>query len=154
MSNVAPQFHTRFNGQPGVWRLLETHVRSMLDERREFQLFAGTLFLDDVEVRKIGRKDAPETWHISVQHGFFKIVIDPAREQAIGFLFDHPGDLASGCNIDDASIDGPADCIRDINQIEAATGLHFFAAFSNSKRQRLLQASTAATWSTWIGGED
>ena len=87
-------------------------------------------------------------------HGFFKIVIDPAREQAIGFLFDHAGDLATNCNIDDASVDGPADCIRDINQIEAATGLHFFAVFSNAKRQRLLQASTAVTWSTWIGGED
>ena len=26
-------------------------------------------------------------------HGFFKIVLDPAREQAIGFLFDHAGGL-------------------------------------------------------------
>jgi DNA/RNA endonuclease G (NUC1) len=154
MSNIAPQFHTRFNGQPGVWWLLETHVRSMLDHGREFQLFAGTIFLDDVEVRKIGRKDAPETWDIGVPHGFFKIVIDPAREQAIGFLFDHAGDLASGCNIDDASVAGPAHCIRDITQIEAATGLKFFAAFSNAKRQRLLKGSTPATWSTWIGRED
>jgi len=155
LSNIAPQFHTRFNGQPGVWWLLETDVRSMLDDGREFQIFAGTVFLDGVEVQKIGDQTLSRSeWRIGVPHGFFKVIVDPMREEAVGFLFDHAGDLEKGCNIGEPGVEWPSACIVRIQDIEAATGLKFFRKFNNAKKLRLHQSSTKQTWFNWMNTED
>ena len=73
LSNIAPQFHVRFNGPPGVWWQLETDVRNLVDDGNEYQLFAGTVFIEGEDVRKIGnRKNDDSTWKIGVPHGFLQ----------------------------------------------------------------------------------
>lgn len=121
----------------------------MLDAGKEFQFFAGTVFLDGVEVQEIGNRDRnPSSWRIDVANGFFKIVIDTNRMEAVGFLFDHQGDLAKGCDIDSGQF--PSDCIVPIEDVEAATGLSFFQDLREPDATRLRDASRRSTWFDWV----
>jgi len=148
MSNIAPQCHNRFNGSPGMWWQLETDVRAMVDNGAVFNVFAGTIFLENTEVMKISdRKSDPDNWDIGTPHGYFKVVIDPLRKEAVGFLFNHSSDLAKGCNIDTAK--WPSNCIRPIEDIEALTGLTFFSSLNKNQNKRLREASRKETWRNW-----
>jgi DNA/RNA endonuclease G (NUC1) len=61
-------------------------------------------------VIKIGDRDELESeWIIAVPHGFFKVIIDPARQEAIAFLFDHDGAIPDGCSMNSTL----SDCIVD-----------------------------------------
>ena len=152
MSNIAPQYHDAFNGRPGVWWQLETDIRGLVDNGSEFQVFAGTVFLQDENVEMIGDRDLdPSKWDIGVPHGFFKVVDDVDRREAVGFLFDHAGDLKHGCDIRDrVNVNWPSDCIVAIDRIEAATGLEFFPNLANRRDQALRAASTKETWLEWL----
>jgi endonuclease G len=149
LSNIAPQYHGRFNGYPGLWWQLESLVRTLVDDGNEYHLFAGTVFLEDVAVQKVGDLESdPSAWSIGVPHGFFKLVIDVQRNEAVGFLFDHGADLADGCDIDVATL--PYQCVATIEQIESATGLDFFRELRSGEQQLLSESSNASTWFDWI----
>lgn len=151
MSNIAPQYHNRFNGQPGLWWLLETDVRGLVDAGRNLHIFAGSIFVDGVDVQRIGDRDASErSWKIGVPHGFFKVVIDVGREEAVGFMFSHAAPVQGACDIDDADTLWPSACVVTIDAIEDATGLEFFSALTQDENQRLRAASTKATWVRWV----
>lgn len=148
MANIAPQYHNRFNGSPGVWWQLETDVRDMIDQGKEFQVFAGSIFIKDKQVQKIGnRKKKERNWNIGVPHGFFKVVIDTNRDETVAFLFDHQADIPDGCNIDQAS--WPSECIVSIEEVEQATGLSFFSELTQKTNNRLRKSSNETTWSEW-----
>lgn len=150
MPNIAPQFHNRFNGSPGVWWLLETDIRHMVDGNRQFQVIAGSVFAD-ADVRFIGNRSQSESdWRIGVPHGFFKIVIDPASRAAVGFLFDHDADIDGGCDID--VVTWPSQCIVSIERIEAVTGLSFFGTLPEEDARLLRAASNTDTWMRWVRG--
>lgn len=149
MSNIAPQFHKRFNGAPGVWWALEAIVRNMLDDGIEFNIFAGTIFVEKYPVDKIGPKHKSERYRkIGVPHGFFKLIINTDREEAVAFLFDHSLDLENGCDIDD--IRWPTECIVTVEKIEELTGLKFFQALNSDKSHRLRKSSSIETWKSWV----
>jgi DNA/RNA endonuclease G (NUC1) len=152
MSNIAPQYHDLFNGQPGVWYLLETDVRNMIEDGKEFQEIAGSIFVEALPVEKIGDRDEDSsTWNIGVPHGFFKIVVNVDRQEAVGFLFDHSGDVPNGCDIHDKqNVAWPSACIVPIEQIESATGLKFFPDLTATANQRLRKTSTKETWMEWL----
>ena len=148
MTNVAPQYHKRFNGSPGVWWQLETDMRMMLDNGHEFYVFAGTVFLENKEVMNIGnRKEDPDAWDIGVPHGYFKMIIDPIKNEVVAFLFDHADDLNKGCNIDIAK--WPSNCIVDVSDIESITGLKFFSELNKGLSDRLRNSSNQKTWMNW-----
>lgn len=150
MSNIAPQYHNKFNGQPGVWWLLEADERQMVDDGREFNIFAGTIFLPGIPIERIGdRRKAPSTWKIGVPHGFFKLIIDTQRQEAIAFLFDHAGDLDKGCNITDTTR-LPSECIVLIEDLEKVSGLKFFTTLNHDKNARLRNSSNKTNWFDWI----
>ncbi len=148
MINIAPQYHDRFNGQPGVWWKLETDVRQMIDDGRSFNVLAGSVFKNDQAIQKIGPINDDTQWDISVPHGYFKIVVDVENLSAVGFLFDHQGDLAKGCDID--QINWPSECVRPINDIEEATGLRFFPNLTNPENELLRATSNKGTWFRWL----
>lgn len=149
LSNITPQFHRRFNGESGLWYQLEAAVRTQLDHGYAYYLFAGTLFLQDKPVLRIGNRKKPESeWQIGVPHGFFKLVIDAQKEQAVAFLFDHQADLPAGCDID--QVTDPADCIVPLSTLENATGLHFFRSLPEPQQQALRNSSNRHTWQAWL----
>lgn len=146
--NIAPQYHDLFNGPPGLWYLLETDIRHLVDNGRSFNIVGGTIFTE-AEIMLIGDRSADEpTWSIAVPHGFFKVVIDEANLLAVGFLFDHESDVPGGCNLEQSR--WPSDCIVPIEAIEAVTGLTFFADLTEEENRLLRTASTRSTWMRWI----
>ena len=147
MVNVAPQYHRRFNGTGGGWYTLESEVRGLVDNGKEFNVFAGSVFVKSLDVQKIGNRNKPKAdWGIGVPHGFFKIIIDVQNDIAVGFLFDHESDLAKGCDIDSSAVKSHTACIVPIEDIEEATGLKFFNGFSDSRNKKLRVSSTEAGW--------
>lgn len=146
LANVAPQYHNAFNGVSGLWYKLESLNRGMIDRGRELYVFAGTVFQDGLVVEKIGdRNQAESEWLVGVPHGFFKVVIDPARQDAIAFLFDHQSDIYGGCPMDGEL----SDCIVDFDILEKVTGLSFFTGLSSSQRKTLKKSSTQENWDFW-----
>ncbi|WP_028877556.1 DNA/RNA non-specific endonuclease [Teredinibacter turnerae] len=153
MTNIAPQYHKAFNGQPGIWWKLETDVRNMIDDGREFHIIAGTVFLEGKAVQKIGdREKTKRSWKIGVPHGYFKIVIDTQSTTAIGFLFDHSDDLQKGCSLVGRGASWPSECIVEIADIESVTGLKFFRDVSSADYQKLhgSKEDARATWLAWV----
>lgn len=145
-SNITPQYHRRFNGESGLWYQLESALRELIDQGHEFHLFAGTVFMADKPLQTIGnRKSSSTEWHIGVPHGFFKVVVDAERQQALAFLFDHQQDVPYGCSLDAAL----EQCIVSFRELEQVTGLNFFPDLSEEQKQRLIRASSPVSWKRW-----
>lgn len=147
MVNIAPQYHRRFNGTSGEWYKLESDVRKLADKGRKFNVFAGSVFVKGLDIQRIGNRKEPEaSWKIGVPHGYFKIVIDLENDIAVGFLFDHQGDLINGCDIDSRSVKSHRNCIVPIEYIEDVTGLNFFKNLDSDTNQNLRGNSNNLGW--------
>jgi len=152
MINITPQYHSRFNGNTGIWYTLETDVRRMVDAGQEFWLFAGTIFDETKKIQMIGDRDKTAAeWEIGVPHGLWKLVIHPDRNHAVAFLFDHQGDLLQGCSLDSK---WPSHCIVKLDVLEKATGLRFFDLIDGRKKKSLRESSTRDNWLDWLEHSD
>jgi len=152
MSNIAPQYHDRFNGNSGgLWYALETDIRALIDNGASFNIYAGTIFSENTPIERIGDRDDEEsTWKIGVPHGFFKVVINNQRDEAVAFVFDHASNLETGCDLASTSVRYPSDCIRPIEEVEKLTGLTFFKKIEGPLKQRLRTTSKKETWISWL----
>ena len=127
MSNIAPQYHNRFNGAGGLWWALEGAVRHLVDSGHELHLIAGPVFDAGLPVVSVGPEE-----DIQVPHGFFKIVI--TKGSVVAFLFGHdPAGQAQGCALD-AELTA---CVTSVDYIEAVSGLDFFSALPESHQSAL-----------------
>jgi len=152
MSNIAPQYHDKFNGVGGgLWYALETDIRALIDNGASFNIYAGTIFSANTPIERIGdRDDEASTWKIGVPHGFFKVVINDQRDEAVAFIFDHASNLETGCDLASISVRYPSDCIRPIEEVEKLTGLTFFKKIEGPLKQRLRTTSKKETWISWL----
>jgi hypothetical protein len=99
----------------------------MVDKGREFNVFAGSVFIKGLDIQRIEDRKKPEaSWKIGIPYGYFKIVIDVKNNISVCFLFDHQVDVKNGCNIDSRSVKSHKNCIVPIEYIEDVTGLTFF----------------------------
>ena len=136
MSNVAPQYHNRFNGAGGLWWELEGAVRDLVDSGRELHLIAGPVFEAGPPVVSVGPEE-----DIQVPHGFFKMVI--TERGVVAFLFGHdPAGQAQGCALD-AKL---TDCVTSVDNVEAVSGLDFFSALPDSHQSALETMPNDALW--------
>jgi endonuclease G len=139
MSNIAPQYHERFNGQrsdgrAGLWYQLETLVRQMVDNGRSFHIIAGTIF-GDAEVQLVGSSSDNKPDNIGVPHMFFKVLI--GQDGVVPFLFVHQARVSPyGCEME-AEL---KECIVTLEELETASGYDFFSVLSGEPSQ---------TWSQW-----
>ena len=83
MSNMAPQMPD-FNR--GIWSDLENKVRSWVKKRGELIIVTGPILKKGLPT--IGRMN-----QIAVPEKFYKIIYDPATEEAIAFLFPNEGSV-------------------------------------------------------------
>ncbi|MEM9546764.1 MAG: DNA/RNA non-specific endonuclease [Bacteroidota bacterium] len=111
MSNMSPQLK-EFNG--GIWRELEETVRNWADDNDELYIVTGPIIKDNVEYKKIGYNE------VSVPHQFFKIILDLKlpEQKAIAFLMPN-----------EKSEKRISEYIVSIDELEALTGINFFAGF-------------------------
>ena len=83
MSNMSPQLPD-FNR--GIWSDLENKVRSWVKKRGELIIITGPILKKGLPT--IGRMNK-----IAIPEKFYKIIYDPATEEAIAFLFPNEGSV-------------------------------------------------------------
>jgi len=115
MTNICPQDHD-LNG--GSWNKLELKVHDWAKRYGKIIVATGPIF--NGSLNRIGKNH-----DIVVPSGFFKVVLDPARSCAIGFVYDNHegggGVQRHACSVDD---------------VERITGHDFFSALpANVERQ-------------------
>jgi len=101
LSNIAPQNPTL---NRGAWARLETDIRNWVLERTDLLVITGPVF---------GTQDAV----IGVPVAFYKIVFDPSRREAVGFVYPNSPPTSND----------PADYRVPVEQIERTTGLAFIS---------------------------
>ena len=137
MSNVAPQYHNRFNSGGGLWWKLEEEVRDLLDSGHVLHLVAGSVFEETLSKNLVG----PDNGKIQVPHGFFKIII--TRIGVVAFLFGHDTEGKSrGCALDSELID----CVTSVAKIQEVTGLNFFSALPDNHQEALESKPNKTLW--------
>lgn len=126
LSNMAPQIGIGFNR--GIWEELESKIRKWVKARGELYVYVGPIFLTN-KIRTIGSNK------VSVPTHFYKVVYDPAAEEAIGFLMPN-AKLKRGAI---------PHYIVSIRKIEELTGLNFLSALKKDI-QDSLETTQPAMW--------
>ena len=123
MSNMSPQVKA-FNG--GIWRELEEHVRDWAFDNDELYIVTGPILEDVASNKKIGYNK------VTVPDQFYKVILDLKLpdQKAIAFLMPNE---KSEKRIQEYAV--------AIDDIEALTGLDFFADFIPEELEDKLEAS-------------
>jgi endonuclease G len=133
LTNIAPQVGPCFNR--GVWKDLESDIRDAVRASGRLVIFTGPAYRN--EIRTIGDlvpKKRGST--VAVPGAFFKIVYNPDRREASGWLISNEKHCGKS----------PDDFVVTIDAIEAETGFNFLAALSPEEQARLESASPVWAW--------
>ena len=125
MSNMSPQLPD-FNR--GIWSDLENKVRSWVKKRGELIIITGPILKKGLPT--IGRMNK-----IAIPEKFYKIIYDPATEEAIAFLFPNEG-----------SVELVKSFTISIDELEAMTGIDFFAKLPDSLEQKIEANNNVDDW--------
>jgi endonuclease G, mitochondrial len=125
MSNMSPQMPD-FNR--GIWSDLENKVRSWVKKRGELIIITGPILKKGLPT--IGRRT-----QIAIPEKFYKIIYDPAKEEAIAFLFPNEG-----------SVELVKSFTISIDELEAMTGIDFFAKLPDSLEQKIERENNLDDW--------
>jgi len=125
LSNMSPQMPD-FNR--GIWSDLENKVRSWVKKRGELIIVTGPILKKGLPT--IGRMNK-----IAVPEKFYKIIYDPATEEAIAFLIPNEG-----------SVELVKSFTISIDELETMTGIDFFAKLRDSLEQKIERQSNENDW--------
>lgn len=126
MSNMSPQDHAL---NIGVWNDLEEQVRRWAKKR-------GSLVVVTGPVLRPGLPTIGRSARVAVPERYFKIVYDPARQQAVAFLVENRNYPNTDLRALAVSIDA----------VEKATGVDFFAALPDATEGAIERQTDAADW--------
>lgn len=116
MSNIAPQYHSTFNGRPGIWWCIERWVQDCLvrESERTVWVIAGAI-VGPGPTWLVGRDD-----DIAIPHAFYKIVFieEPGRDTPIVLAFLTPHHRTAHAQIEDFLV--------SVDVIEGLSGFDFF----------------------------
>ncbi|MBM3570449.1 MAG: DNA/RNA non-specific endonuclease [Alphaproteobacteria bacterium] len=125
LSNVVPQVGVGLNR--GAWRTIEIRIRRWAARREAMVVITGPIYGAEPETIGPGA--------IAVPDGFFKIVYDPARDEALAFRL--PNRAVGGAHFSAYQV--------AVREIEAATGLDFFALLAPESQDRI-ESPVTALW--------
>ena len=125
MTNICPQDHN-LNG--GSWNKLELKVHAWAKSKGIIIIATGPVF--NGTEKRIGNDN-----NIVVPSGFFKVVLDPNRNRAIGFIYDNfesgGGVKRHACSVDD---------------VERITGHDFFSALPDNVERAVESTYNFEQW--------
>ena len=125
MTNICPQDHD-LNG--GSWNKLELKIHDWAKRHGKIIVATGPIF--NGNSRCIGQNN-----DIVVPAGFFKVVLDPGRNRAIGFIYEnHEG--GGGVSRHACSVD----------EVERITGHDFFSALPDNVEQSIESTYNFNQW--------
>lgn len=110
LSNMAPQVGAGFNR--GIWKLLEERVRAWARFKGEVYAYTGPIYAPGASIRSIGPNKIAVPTHV------YKIIFDPVAVDVLGFIL--PNQRIAGRDL--------KPYIVSVDEVEAITGLDFFAA--------------------------
>ncbi len=127
LSNMAPQVGAGFNN--GIWRTLESRVRTWTRDRGELYIVSGPIFATDPPPHV-------PSGNVSIPSHFYKVIFDPVRVEAIAFIL---------ANQRTPSAQLPT-FIVNVDTVEQQTGLDFLSRLQNGV-ESLVEAQVApAMW--------
>lgn len=126
MSNMSPQDHAL---NIGIWNDLEEQIRRWAKKRGPLVVVTGPVLRPGLPT--IGRSAK-----VAVPERYFKIVYDPARQEAVAFLIENR-------NYPDTDLAAVA---VSIDAVEKATGLDFFAQLPDAVEQAIERQPVAGDW--------
>jgi DNA/RNA endonuclease G (NUC1) len=151
MSNMSPQF-CQFNR--GVWQILESIVRLWATDRGTVYVVTGTVFDWDGDgspdaasaVKRMKSSDGKA--RVAIPSHMYKIILSQAHDGAVDTLAVMlPNDRT---NVDgDNAVKYIADHITTIAQIEAITGLTFFAQAGSSTADAVAAMKSTKPGALW-----
>ncbi len=125
MTNICPQDHD-LNG--GSWNKLELKIHAWAKTHGKIVVATGPIF--NGNQRRVGQNS-----NIVVPNGFYKVVLDPVRNLAIGFVYDNHegggGVQRHACSVDD---------------VERITGHDFFSALPDNVERVVESTYNFAQW--------
>ena len=125
MTNICPQDHD-LNG--GSWNKLELTVHDWAKHYGKIIVATGPIF--NGSSQRIGKNN-----DIVVPSGFFKVVLDPSRNLAIGFIYDNHegggGVARHACSVDD---------------VERITGHDFFSSLPDNVERQVESTCSFKQW--------
>lgn len=125
MTNICPQDHD-LNG--GSWNKLELKIHAWAKSNGTIIVATGPIF--NGNSRRIGKNN-----DIVVPSGFYKVVLDPSRNRAIGFIYDnHEG--GGGVKRHACSVD----------EVERITGHDFFSALPDNVERQIESTYNFDLW--------
>lgn len=125
MTNICPQDHD-LNG--GSWNKLELKIHDWARTQGRIIIATGPIF--NGTSRRIGNNG-----DIVVPAGFFKVVLDPSRNRAIGFVYaNHEGG------------GGVARHACSVDEVERITGHDFFSALPDNLEQAIESTFNFNQW--------
>ena len=125
LTNMSPQL-------PGLnragWKGLENRERKWTDQRGELYIYSGAMFVGGVKA--IIGNGVPVPTH------YYKILFDPARNEAIAFLFPHT-------DIKTSELNG---FLTSIDTIELLTGLNFLSVLPDVEEEQIERVKLVNQW--------
>ena len=128
MSNMSPQ---TADCNRGIWKELETLVRSFAVKHQEVYVVTGPVFLPDRKVITVGASQ------VAVPHAYYKVVLagKPPYSRAIGFIVPNSG-----------SKKPLSEFAVTVDAVERATGLNFFNKLDPAREAKLESECDYASW--------
>lgn len=126
LSNICPQDRGL---NSGVWNDLETTVRLWAKEHKLIYVVCGPVI--EKELSRLGKN------RVGIPRMFYKVVCDPEKAQAIGFLFENR----------DYKQTSPKDLAVSVDRVEEITGIDFFPQFPDKVEKAMESKTDLEFWS-------
>jgi len=127
-SNITPQL-PEFNRE--IWAQLEGQLRNYLYENPDSKLYVVT----GPALREGLAKVERSTNEVSIPDAFWKVALDPVRQKSIGFWIPH---RAAAYPLEHYAL--------PVDEIEAKTGIDFYAAFEDEVEAQLESRLNKKDW--------
>jgi len=125
LSNICPQKHA-FNA--GIWKELEERARVWAKKHNSLYIICGPVI--DGELKRLGKN------RVGIPELFYKVICNPATEQAIGFLFENRA-------YKDSDLKKYA---IPVDSVEKVTGIDFFPIFPDEVERHM---EAIVEWDKW-----
>ena len=127
MTNMTPQLHA-LNG--GAWSTLESKERLWAKRDSALVIVAGPIYTES-DTKRIGKTG------VRVPSAFFKVLLAPYVDEprAIGFVYPN---MSSPGNMQQYSM--------SVDEVEALTGLDFFANLPDELENRIERSASFTEW--------
>lgn len=125
LSNMIPQVP---NNNRGIWKQLETYVRTWVNEGRDIYVVSGTLYMQGAT--EIGKNRVGVPTHV------WKVIVDKNKIQGIAFIFPNAA----------IPVQNLPEYATNISEIEQLTGINFMPQLTIEQHDKVEKTFLVTDW--------